>query len=49
MQIITAGYLTQIMAVNLLGPPPESTKGNQYVMVVGDYFSRWMEALTIPN
>ena len=49
MQAITAGYPTQIMAVDLLGSVPESTKRNRYVMVVGDYFSRWMEALPIPN
>ena len=46
---LTAGYLTQIMAVDLLGPLPESAKGNHYVMVVGDYFSCWMEALPIRN
>ena len=37
------------MAVDLLGSLPESTKGNRYVMVVGDYFSCWMEALPVPN
>ena len=37
------------MAVDLLGPLPESEKGNSYVMVVGDYYTRWMEALAIPN
>ena len=39
MQTIIASYSTQIMAVDLLGPLPESTKGNCYVMVVGDYLS----------
>ena len=46
---ITANYPTQIMAVDLVGPLPESDKGNCYIMVVGDYFSRWMEAIPIPN
>ena len=49
MQTIITGYTTQIMAVDLLGTLPESTKGNHYVMVVGDYFSHWMEDLPIPN
>ena len=31
---ITARYSTQIMAVDLLGPLPESSNGNSYVMVV---------------
>ena len=37
------------MAVDLGGPLPESDKGNCYIMVVGDYVSRWMEAIPIPN
>ena len=37
------------MAVDLLGPLPESPQKNSYVMVVGDYFSRWMEAIPLPN
>jgi len=36
---ITASYPIQIMAVDLVGPLPESDKGNIYIMVVGDYFS----------
>ena len=49
MQTITAGYPTQIMAVDLMGPLTESKSGNRYMMVVGDYFSRWMEAIPVPN
>lgn len=37
------------MAVDLLGPLPESNNGNSYVLVVGDYCSKWMEALPVPN
>ena len=44
METITAGYPTQVMAVDLLGPFPESKNGNSYVLVVGDYYSKWMEA-----
>ena len=46
---VQAGYPTQIMAVDLLGPLPESDQKNSYIMVVGDYFTRWMEAIQIPN
>ena len=49
LQTITAGYPTQVMAVDLLGPLPKSKNGNRYVLVVGDYFSWWMEALPVPN
>jgi len=37
------------MAVDILGPLPESATGNFYIMVVGDYFTHWMEAFAIPN
>ena len=46
---IAAGYPTQIMPVDLVGPLTESYRGNSYIMVVGDYFTRWMEAFLIPN
>ena len=49
LQTITAGYPTQVMAVDLLGPLSESKNGNHYVLVVGDYFSQWMKALPVPN
>lgn len=40
MQTIRAGYPTQVVAVDLLGPLPESNNGNSYVLVVGDYYSK---------
>ena len=46
---IPAEYPTQVMAVDIVGPLPESDRGNSYIMVVGDYFIRWMEAFPIPN
>ena len=49
MQTIIAAYPTQVMAVDLLGPLPESSNGNSYVLVVGDYHSKWMEALPVSN
>jgi len=39
----------QIVAIDLLGPLPESDNGNQYILVVADYFTRYMEAFPLPN
>ena len=37
---IKAGYPTQVMAVDLVGPLLESPSGNSYILVVGDYFAK---------
>ncbi len=39
----------QLVAVDILGPVPESDAGNSYILTVADYFTRWMEAYPIPN
>ena len=48
MQTLTAGSPMQIVAVDILGPLPKSSKGNQYILVAA-YFTKWMEAYPIPN
>ena len=37
------------MAVDLVGPLPESPNGNSCILVIGDYFTRCMETLPLPN
>ena len=32
-----------------VGPLPKTPKGNRYVLVIGDYFTKWIEAVPIPN
>ena len=49
LQTVQAGYPMQVIAVDITGPFPESEGGNLYVLVVGDYFSKWMEAFPIPD
>ena len=49
MQTVQAGYPMQVIAVDITGPFPESEAGNTYVLVVGDYFTKWMEAFPIPD
>ena len=39
----------QLVAVDIMGPFPVTSNGNQYILVAGDYFTRWMEAYAIPN
>ena len=44
-----AGLPMEEIAIDLMGPFPESESGNKYVLVVVDSFSKWMEAYAIPN
>ena len=49
LQSIKVGSPLQTVAMDILGPFPESENKNSYILVVGDYFTRWMEAYAIPN
>ena len=44
LQTIAARYSMQVVAVDILGSLPETKQGNRYVLVTGDYFTKWMEA-----
>ena len=35
--------------MDITGPFPETENWNRYILVVGDYFSKWTEAYAIPD
>ena len=37
------------IGIDVLGPLPTSNQGNSYLLVVGDYFTRWIKAYPMPN
>jgi transposase InsO family protein len=39
----------QLMAIDYVGPLPETADGNKYVLVVVDYASRWGEAFALKD
>ena len=43
------GLPMEEVAIDLMGPYPESEDGNKYVLVIVDSFSKWMEAYPVPN
>ena len=49
MQIETAGKPLQRVSMDILGPLPETKRQNRYILVIGDYFTKWMEALPMSN
>ena len=36
-------------AVDIMGPIPKADDGNKYILVLGDYFSKWTEAYALKN
>ena len=46
--VVTSSPL-QLVATDTLGPLPESSSGNSYILVVADYFTRYTETYPIPN
>ena len=37
------------IAINIAGPFPDSDKGNRYLLIAMNYFTKWPEVYAIPN
>ena len=37
------------VGMNLIGPLPETSRGNKYIVTLTDYFSKWPEAAPLPD
>jgi len=44
-----AGRPWQVVAVDLVGPMPPTLRGNSWILVLTDHFTRWADALAIPD
>lgn len=49
LQPSTVGAPFERIAIDVLGPLPSSTRGNRYIVVVMDYFSKWPECFALPD
>lgn len=49
LQSTHSGYPWERLAIDILGPLPKTERGSQYVLVCADYFTKWTEALPMPD
>ena len=45
MQQVLAGGPFQRVAMDILGPLPLTERGNKYILVLGDYFTKWVHGI----
>jgi len=48
-QRLYAGRPWQVVAVDLVGPMPMTPRENSWILVLTDHFTRWADALAIPD
>lgn len=49
MKKYTVGLPMERIALDILGPLPVTDYGNRYILVVSDYFTKWVEAFPMPD
>ena len=49
MTLTGSGYPMERIATDILGPLPETDKGNRYILVISDCFTKWVEAFPIAD
>ena len=49
MKSFDVGAPFERIALDILGPLPRTKQGNKYLLVIGDYFSKWLEAIPLRN
>lgn len=49
LQSVKVGHPLQLVVMDIAGPFPELPAGNAHIVIVADYFTRWLEAYLILN
>jgi hypothetical protein len=46
---LPVGFTLERVAADIIGPLPETKKGNKYILVIMDYFTKWAEAIALSD
>ena len=49
LKIYNVGYPMETVAIDVLAPLLKTNCGNEYILIVQDYFTKWPEAFPLPN
>ena len=49
MQIIRSGYPMERIAIDIAGEFPVTKRGNKYILVIQDYYTKWVECFAMHN
>ena len=49
MKQFNVGAPLERVALDILGPLPTSKRGNKYILIIGDYFTKWVEAYPLQD
>lgn len=49
LQSYTVGSPIDRIGIDVIGPLPKTKRGNRFLLVIGDHFTRWMEVYPLPD
>ena len=49
MELVRSGFPMERIAIDILGELPVTEEGNRYILVIGDYFTKWTECHAMQN